>query len=246
MTRLIALLLALSAGTAHAADVTVQAAASLANAFREIAPLFEAAHPGQRVRLNFGASGALLQQIAHGAPADVLASADQPTMDQAQSRALIEPAQRRDFARNALVLVVPATAKAAPRALADLASPAVTRIAIGVAESVPAGRYAQDALEAAGLWPAVRPKTIGAHNVRQALDYVARAEVGAGFVYATDAALMADKVRVAFSVTTVQPILYPVAPLAAAPNPAGARAFVAFLFTPSARAVLTRHGFGAP
>jgi molybdate transport system substrate-binding protein len=247
MTRCIfLLLLALHGAKAQAADVFVHAAASLGSAFREIAPLFEAAHPGQRVRLNLGASGALVQQIAHGAPADVFASADVPTMDQAQARALIDATQRRDFARNTLVLVVPAKATAAPRALADLALPSVTRIALGVPDSVPAGRYAQDALEAAGLWPAVRPKTIGAHHVRQALDYVARGEVDAGFVYATDAALMPDKVRVAFTVRTAQPIVYPVAALAAAPNPAGARAFVAFLLTPAAGGVLARHGFDAP
>jgi len=78
---------------------------------------------------------------------------------------------------------------------------------------VPAGRYARGALEAAGLWTAVEPRTISAQNVRQALDYVAREEVDAGFVYASDAALMPGKVKVAFTVATVTPIRYPVAVL---------------------------------
>jgi molybdate transport system substrate-binding protein len=248
MTRVMQLLMlfaaALLGSRALAADVTVQAAASLTNAFRDLAPLFDAAHPGTKLQLNFGASGALLQQIARGAPADVFASADQETMDQAQSRQLIDSALRRDFVGNTLVVITPAATTAAPpKTLADLDRPAVTRIAIGLPASVPVGRYTQAALEAAGLWKAIEPKMIGANNVRQTLDYVARVEVDAGFVYATDAALMPDKVRVAFTVPTSKPIRYPVAVLAGAPNGVGARQFVAFLYTPAAQAVLMKYGF---
>ncbi len=87
---------------------------------------------------------------------------------------------------------------------------------------------------------------VGAGNVRQVLDYVARAEVDAGFVYATDAAVMPDRVKVTMTVPTSTPILYPIAALAAAPNPADAGRFVDFLFTPPAQAVLARFGFGRP
>lgn len=235
----------LLAAPVQAADITVSAAASLTNAFRDIAPLFEAAHPGSKLQLNFGASGALLQQIAKGAPADVFASADQETMDQATQQGLVKQG-RRDFAANTLVVIVPATTARAPRAVGDLAQPAYARIAIGLPASVPVGRYTKAVLEAAGLWAAIEPKMIGAHNVRQALDYVARGEVDAGFVYATDAALVAGKVRLALTVPTTKPILYPVAPLAAAPNAVGAQRFVDFLFTPPAQAVLARYGFGKP
>lgn len=231
---------------ARAGDVVVSAAASLTQALRDIAPLFEAAHPGARLRLNFGASGALLTQIARGAPADVFLSADAETMDQAQSRGLVLREQRRDLATNALVVIVPAASTRVPRALADLAGAGYARIAIGLPASVPVGRYAKGVLEAAGLWGAIEPRMIGAHHVRQALDYVARAEVDAGFVYATDAAILPDKVRVAFTVPTAQPIRYPVAVLAGAPHPQEAARFVDFLFTPAAQAVLARHGFGRP
>lgn len=245
--RAIALVLAAALPVAAAAaDLTVSAAASLTNAFRELAPLFEAANPGTRVQLNFGASGALLQQIAKGAPADVFASADQETMDQARKQGLVQPAQRRDFVSNTLVVIVPAAATRVPRAVAELTHAAYARIAIGLPASVPVGRYTRSVLEAAGLWAAIEPKMIGANNVRQALDYVARAEVDAGFVYATDAALMPDKVKVAMTVPTTRPILYPVAPLAAAPNAAVAQRFVEFLSSPAAQAVLARYGFGKP
>jgi molybdate transport system substrate-binding protein len=161
------LLLALSA---QAAELTVSAAASLTNAFREIGPLFEQAHPGHRVQFDFGASGALLQQIARGAPVDVFASADQERMDDAQRQNLIVPALRRDFVSNTLAVVVPAAGGKAPAALADLAQPAYARIAIGLPASVPVGSHTQRVLEAAGLWGAIRPKMVGANNVRQALD----------------------------------------------------------------------------
>lgn len=248
-TRLALLALLACAGLslpARATELTVSAAASLTQALREIAPAFEAAHPGTKLRLNFGASGALLAQIARGAPVDVLLSADAETMDQAQAQGLVRPAQRRNVVSNTLVLVVPAVRAQAPRALPELAGPGFARIAIGLPASVPAGRYARGALEAAGLWGAVQPKMVGANHVRQALDYVARAEADAGFVYATDAAAMPGKVRVAFHVPTSPPILYPAAVLAAAPNPAPAARFLDFLFTPSAQAIFARHGFGRP
>lgn len=242
----LSLLICLSAVGAQAADLTVSAAASLTQAMREIAPLFEAGQAGNKVQFNFGASGALLQQIAKGAPADVLASADQETMDQAQTQHLINAAQRLDFARNELVLIVPIGHTSAPKALAELAQPAYARIAIGLPASVPVGRYTQEALQTAGLWTVIEPKMIGATNVRQALDYVARAEVDAGFVYATDAALMPDRVRRVLTVPTRKPVLYPAAPVAASAQPALAKAFVDFLVTPAARGVLAKHGFGTP
>jgi molybdate transport system substrate-binding protein len=229
----------------HAAELTVSAAASLTNAFKDLAPAFEAAHPGTKLQFNFAASGALLQQIAKGAPVDVFASADQETMDQAQAQKLVEASARRNFVANTLVVIVPSAAPA-PKAVGDLAQAPYQRIAIGLPASVPVGRYTKGVLEAAGLWSAIEPKTIGAQNVRQALDYVARAEVDAGFVYATDAALMPDKVKVALTVPTATPILYPVAPIVGAPNKELAQQFVSYLMAPAAQSVLAKYGFGKP
>lgn len=245
--RLATLFIAACAGLpAQAAELTVSAAASLTNAFKDLAPMFEAANPGHKVQFNFAASGALLQQIAKGAPVDVFASADQETMDQAQANKLIVAAARRDFVANTLVVIVPAASANVPKAVADLTQPAYARIAIGLPASVPVGRYTQGVLEAAGLWGAIQPKMIGANNVRQALDYAARAEVDAGFVYATDAALMPDKVKVALVVPTTKPILYPIAPVAASAQVALAQRFVDFVATAPAQAVLAKYGFGKP
>jgi len=231
---------------AHAADLTVSAAASLTNAFKELAPRFEEDHPGTKVLLNFGASGALLQQMANGAPVDVFASADQETMDQAQARGLVQAAQRRNFVSNTLVVIVPGTAAKVPKAVGDLAQAGYQRIAIGLPASVPVGRYTKGVLEAAGLWSAIEPRMVGANNVRQALDYVARAEVDAAFVYSTDAALMPGKVKVALTVPTQKPILYPVAPIADSANGAMAAKFVEYLQSAPAQGVLAKYGFGKP
>lgn len=238
--------LALTGSGARAADLTVSAAASLTNAFKDIGTAFQAAHPGTKVHLNFAASGALFQQIARGAPVDVFASADQETMSQVEQQQLVVAGSRADFAGNSLVVIVAHDAAAVPRALADLLAPAIRKVAIGVPASVPVGRYTKAVLERARLWPAVEAKMIGAQSVRQALDYVARGEVEAGFVYGTDAALMAGKVQVAFTVPTETPVLYPIAALTAGRNPAAARAFVGYVLSPWGQAVLARYGFAKP
>ncbi len=243
---LAAFVLAFAAGSAGAAEITVSAAASLTNAFKEIGTAFEAAHPSSKVLFNFAASGVLLQQIAQGAPVDVFASADQETMNRAEQRQLIRRDSRADFAANALVVIVPRDAAALPKTLADLAAPAFRRVAIGVPASVPVGRYTQAVLEKAKLWPQLEAKTVGAQSVRQALDYVARGEVDAGFVYITDAALMPGRVRVAFAVPTETPILYPIAVVAASAAVAEAQQFVAFVRSPPAQSILAKFGFGKP
>lgn len=241
-----AALLAAATQTAQAAELTVSAAASLTQAFTDIAKGFEAAHPGDRVKLNFGASGALLAQMSKGAPVDVLASADEETMNQAEQQDLVARADRADFARNTLVLIVPADSKLKLGQLADLQGPDIKRLAIGNPASVPAGRYAKAALEAAGLWTTLTPKTIHTQNVRQALDYVARGEVEAGMVYATDAALMKDKVTVRQTVPLAQPIIYPIASAKASHEAEAARRFVAYVRSADGQAVLARYGFSAP
>lgn len=236
----------LLAGNALAGEITVSAAASLTNAFKDIAQGFEAQNPGSKVNFNFAASGALLQQMAKGAPVDVFASADQETMDSAVKQQLVNSADRKDFARNALVLIVPADNKLKLQQLSDLQQAGVKRLALGVPASVPVGRYAKRALENAHLWAALNAKVINTQNVRQSLDYVARGEVEAGFVYQTDAAIMPDKVKIAFSVPLDENISYPVARTTTAANAAEAQRFVNYLLSPAAQAILAKYGFHKP
>lgn len=233
-------------GAAEAADLTVSAASSLSNAFRELAPAFEAQNSGTRLLFNFAASDTLLAQIAKGAPVDVFAAADQETLDRAEAQKLLLPGSRRNFAGNDLVLVTPLEGGLAVSSLADLEKPSFKRIALGRPEGVPAGRYAKSALEVAKLWPVVEPKAIYAINVRQALDYAARGEVDAGFVYATDALAQKDKVKIVLLVPTETPIRYPVAAVSGGSKAAEARKFIDYLLSPAGQTVLARHGFRRP
>ncbi len=242
----LALLVAAMPMAAMAADLLVSAAASLTSAFRTLGPAFEARNPGTKVVFNFAGSDALLAQIAQGAPVDVFAAADAATVDRAEKQKLLLPGTRTDFARNTLVLVAPASATLGVKSLADLPRASVRRIAMGSPASVPAGRYAREAIEAAGLWPVLEARMVFAQNVRQAVDYVARGEVDAGFVYATDAALMPDRVRVLATVPTRTPVTYPIAAVAGSRNPAAARRFIAFVLSPDGQEVLARFGFGRP
>ncbi len=231
---------------AQAADLTVSAASSLTNAFKELGQAYEARHPGSRVALNFAASDVLLRQIEQGAPADVFASADQRAMDRAVQSRSVRPGTRVDFVANALVLIVPAAGGAAVNSLANLKGENIKRVAYGNPASVPVGRYTQAALERQGLWAAVSAKGVPAQNVRQSLDYVARGEVDAGFVFATDAAVMPGKVKVVETVPTPQPITYPIALTMREANQAAAQAFIDYARSDEGQAILARHGFKKP
>ena len=239
-----ALLLSLLSVAVHAADLTVSAAASLTNAFKELGPAFEAQNPGTTVVFNFAASDALLAQIVKGAPADVFASADQEALDRADAQKVLVAGSRRNFVSNTLVLIVPSDSALGIKTMGDLQKAEVRRVAIGNPASVPVGRYTKGSLEAAKLWSAVEPKVIMAQSVRQALDYVARGEVEAGFVYSTDAAILKGKVQVVATIPTETAITYPIAAVSGSPNPDAARKFIDFLLTPAAQGVLARYGFG--
>lgn len=238
-------LLALAGAQAVQAEeeLVVSAAASLTNAFAEVGKKFEPKVPGVKVLFNFAASGPLLQQIVSGAPVDVFASADQKTMNQAQEKNLIVPESRKNFVRNELVLISPRVAKVQVKSLKDLTLPEIKRIAIGNPETVPVGRYAQEALNNEGLWKTLEPKFILANTVRQALDYVSRGEVEAGFVFSTDAMIARDKVQTVMKVEKHQPIVYPLAMVAASRKKDLAQKFIDFVLSPEGQEVLASYGF---
>ncbi|SDO81432.1 molybdate transport system substrate-binding protein [Ralstonia sp. 25mfcol4.1] len=238
--------LTLAAPSAFAADLVVSAAASLTNAFKQLGEQFERVHPETKVVLNFGASDVLMQQIVKGAPADVFASADQSAMDKAEAEKVVQAATRKDFAANAIVLIVPHDSKLNIAAPKDLSRADIRRIAYGNPSSVPVGRYTKGALESQGLWGAVEAKGVPAQNVRQALDYVARGEVDAGFVFATDAAVMPEKVKVATRVPTPTPVTYPIAVTTQSRQAPQANAFVQYVLSPEGQATLARYGFQKP
>lgn len=236
----------LSAAPCFAGTVTVSGAASLTAAFGEIKQAFEKANPGVTVNTNFAASGVLLAQIESGAPVDVFASADQETMDRAQSKNLIDTASRKDFATNGLVLCKPREGKATVTSLASLSDKAVARIALGKPETVPVGRYTREALTAANLWEPLQPKMVFGDNVKQVQDYIARGEVDAGFIFATDAISAASKIDVVAEIPTGTKVSYPIALVERSKGNADAKAFAAFVLSPAGQDILARYGFKKP
>ena len=246
LARLLPLAVLALALPARSQDLVVSAAASLTQAFRDIGVAYEKAQPGRKVVFNFAASGALLAQIRQGAPVDVFASADQPTMDRAAAAKLLAEDTRADFARNTLVVVLPSSSKLEPTSLKDLAAADFAHIASGTPASVPAGKYTADAVTAAGMADALQPRWVFGESVRQVLNYVARAEVDAGFVYRTDALIEAGKTRIAFTVPTSSPVSYPIAQTAASTNAQAAKDFIGFVRGASGQAILQRYGFSPP
>ncbi|MCI0389574.1 MAG: molybdate ABC transporter substrate-binding protein [Acidobacteria bacterium] len=226
-------------------EITVSAAASLKDAFREISKQSEE-RAGARINFNFGASGALQKQIESGAPVDVFASAGIPQMDALATQGLIAQETRRDFARNTLVLVVPTDSTSGITAFADLGGAKVTKLAVGNPKTVPVGQYAEQSLTCLGLWQRLGPRLILAEDVRQALDYVARGEVDAGIVYASDVRATGDRVRTVATAPadSHDPILYPIAVVRASSHQDAARSFIDAVISDEGQRILEKYGFG--
>lgn len=235
-------LVLLFASVCWAEEIVVSAAASLTESFTEAKAAFEKANPGEKVTTNFAASGPLLQQIEQGAPVELFASADQETMDKAQTKNLIDVPSRVTFAGNTLALIAPAQGK--PLAgLKDLTGANVARIAIGNPDSVPVGRYARDALQAAGLWDAIQPKLIPGNSVKQVLDYAVRGEVDAAIVFGTDAKAAGAKVKLVETLGGHKPITYPIAVVAASKKKDAAKKFMDFMLSAAGKEILGKYGF---
>jgi len=246
---LVALGLAVGAAAAFAQTdaqpPVVFAAASLKNALDAVGADWQK-ESGRRVVLVYEASSALARQLEAGAPADIFISADLDWMDWAEQHKLIRPGSRETLLGNALVLIAPADAKIdfkiAPGA--NLAAAlGDSRLAVGEVSSVPAGKYAKEALEKLGMWQGVAGKLAPGSDVRAALNFVARGEARLGIVYATDARAE-SKVKVVdtFPASSHPPILYPAA-LVADSRSADAAAFLAFLRSPPAVRDFAAQGF---
>jgi molybdate transport system substrate-binding protein len=225
-------------------EIVVGAAISLKEAFNELGDFYQR-RTGTKVDFTFAASGELVRQIEAGAPIDVFASAAEREMDELQNKKLIDAKTRADFARNTLVLVVPAKSQLRLQTFSGLAAPGIKKIAIGNPRTVPAGLYAQQLLQKLQLWSKVESRLIVAENVRQVLDYVSRDEVDAGIVYGTDVQAAHGTVRVAARADDRDygPILYPLAAMQNSAHGRAARGFVDFVSSPEGARVLSKHGF---
>jgi molybdate transport system substrate-binding protein len=233
--------------TAPEAAVRVSAAASLTDVLKTIGDAWAAkGHPAPV--FNFAASSELARQIEQGAEADMFFSADEDWMNYLAEKNLIDPATRASLLANKLVLIAPADRPITVELKQGLNLKAALKggkLAIANPDSVPAGKYAKEALEFFGAWAGVEPETARAENVRAALRFVETGEAAAGIVYATDAKAAGDKVAVAaeFPAESHKPITYSVAILGGKGEGA-AKGFKDFLASPEARSAFEAAGFG--
>jgi len=234
-------LVLLFAVSAMAANINLSVAASLREVVTELSDSFAKRNGGVRFQNNFGASGVLAKQIENGAPADIFFSANMEWMDYLKERKLLDEKSLDTFAYNVLVFVGKPGLKVT--VLQDVVK--LEKIAIGSPGSVPAGEYAMQAFEKAGIDKQLENKLVMARDVRECLLYADRGEVDGAFVYKTDAKEMAKNVRILFSVPQdLYPrVTYPMALTADGGNRAEAVAFFRFLQSGEAKSVLAKHGF---
>jgi molybdate transport system substrate-binding protein len=232
------LLLPLAACGGDDADgLTVLAAASLTDVYRELAVDF-AEETGREVTFSFGSSTELAQQAADGAPGDVLATADEAAMRIATDAGVAGAAT--EFARNELVLVTPSGNPAGVDGLSDLAGTTWVRCA----DTAPCGRVALAVLDGSGV--SAEPASLE-EDVRATLDKVVSGEADAGLVYATDAVAAGDDVEVLpVADAEEQPTSCLVAVLDQAADPDLAARWVDLVTSREGRSALQGAGFAVP
>ncbi|WP_211754592.1 molybdate ABC transporter substrate-binding protein [Nocardioides gansuensis] len=227
-------------GKGDAGQLTVLAAASLTGTFTELAEEFEDRHPGVEVELAFGSSTTLAQQVAEGAPGDVLATADLAAMDLAGD-AVDTDATVRGFVRNALVLVTPPDDPAGIDGLDDLAGEDVDYVVC--VDTAPCGRVAAAVLAEAGVTTDPASEEV---DVKAVLARVTAGEADAGLVYATDAVAAGDAVRrVDLPELAAATTDYAIAPLADGDSDLAAD-FLDLIASDEGRGVLEDAGFVVP
>jgi len=226
-----------SVTTAAAGKLTVLAAASLSESFKELGPAFEAKYPGSKVTFSFDSSSALAAQANNAAPADLFASADQANMKRVTDAG--NATGPKVFAHNRLAIIV---AKGNPKKVKSLAD--FTRLSFVLcAPEVPCGRYGNEALSKAGV--KAQPKSLET-NVKGVVTKVISGEADAGIGYVTDARASAASAE-GIDIPEAQNVIaeYPMAVLEQSANPRLAQAFLDFTLGPEAQAVLARYGFAA-
>jgi molybdate transport system substrate-binding protein len=227
-----------SSGAGSPTEIKVFAAASLTAAFNKIGQDYTAAHPDTKVTFNFAGSQALATQIQQSAPADVFASAD--TTNMAKLTDLV--GAPRNFASNQLQIVVEKGNPKGVKGLADLANPDLKVVL--AAPDVPAGKYAGQALDKAGV--TVKPVS-QEDNVKAVVNKVALGEADAGIVYVTDVTAGGDKIEgVDIPKEQNVPATYPIATVKASGHQSQAQAFMDLVLSEQGQQVLNSYGFLSP
>ncbi len=223
----------------------VAAAARLEKEIEQrLIPKFKEKHPDIKVQGVYDASGKLQSQIENGLAADIFISAANKQMQALNQKGYMNGDSIKPLLENKLVLIVPAKNSGAVKEFKDIAL--AKHPAIGDPASVPAGQYAREALTSLGVWQQVQSKASMGTNVTQVLNWVGEGSADAGLVYATDAALLKDKVKVVAQApqgSLKKPVIYPIGILKKAPQPEAAKELAAFLQTEAALKTFEEYGF---
>jgi molybdate transport system substrate-binding protein len=224
--------------------LTITAANSLREALRKILPIFEAQHPELTVRIIYGPSQTLRNQIEQGAPVDIFLPSLAEEIDQLEQKGLIIQGTKRAFAGTSLVLIAGTALPAPVVSIGELQTIPVRRIAVGDPKTSSVGKVAAQFLKYSNLEPRLKSHYVFGQHSRAVLDLVAHGEAEIGIVYRTDAASNA-KVRVLDTapVESHTPVRYGVATVWTAKNISGAADFIEFLLAPQTQVLLQEYGF---
>jgi len=234
----------------NAPELTVAAAADLSAALQEISDGYEK-KTGVKVKLSFGASGALTQQIQNGAPFDLFFSADMDYPRQLISGGLADSGSLYQYAVGKLVLWVPADSAldVERKGIDVLLDPAVKKIAVANPEHAPYGRAAVAALKHYGMYDRVRERLVLGENVAQAAQFAESGNAQAGFVALAHAAAPALRGKGKYWVIPAE--AYPalaqgVVVIAGSAHKKEAGEFVEYMKSKAAEDVLRAFGFTVP
>ncbi|WP_177174452.1 molybdate ABC transporter substrate-binding protein [Salipaludibacillus aurantiacus] len=222
-------------------EIHVLTAASMTPAMNELKELYESKNPYITIVPVYGGSGQLKDQISQGAPADVFLSAALRWMEELNEAEEVEGYE--NLLVNDLVAVSQIEAGFEMEGLDDLLNDEVDTVGIGDPSTVPAGEYAKQGIEAAGIWKEMEDKLVFASDVRQVLTYVETGNVDVGIVYETDV-YGKENIQIDYTLTNHEPIIYPVGLLANSNHPGEAREFYEWLKTNEALNVFESYGFG--
>lgn len=202
MVAVVSIFLLAACGKTEKKEITISAAASLNEVLSQIAENYQKENKNITVNINFGASGALKKQIEGGAPVDFVFFASKKDLEDLKKQNLVSEKFSKDILENTMVV-------AGRKKIDDLSEMLDHKVAIGDPDIVPAGRYAKQVLENAGLWDRMQENFVLSKDVRSAMQYVDLYEVDYAMIYKTDSRVMKNA-EIVYEVpnTLHTPIIY--------------------------------------
>jgi molybdate transport system substrate-binding protein len=228
----------------HPQTLTIAAANSLKDALRTVLPIFEKEQGNVEVRVVWGPSQTLRDQIQQGAPIDVFLPSSIEEIDVLEKKGLTLPGTKHVYAKTALVLITQSALPTKVASLNDLSHPEVRRIALGNPKTSSVGKFAAEALKNTRLDDSLKPRYVYGEHSGAVLDLVAAGEAEVGLVYRTDA-IRNKKVQILMELSPEShaPIVYALGTVWTSKHPSLAQRFHEFIISPAIQDILKSYGF---